>query len=114
MYYSKDSLSFYQGKATFHTSDSVMKNRSRTDLIASILEITSSGGASKTKIMYGAFLSYMQLKGYLSLLLEKDLIEYQNREQPSSFRTTDKGMHFLQIYNQINELIATIKKNERL
>ena len=43
-----------------------MKYRSRTDIVALILEATKDG-AAKTKIMYKAFLSYSQLKDYLSI-----------------------------------------------
>jgi predicted transcriptional regulator len=38
-----------------------MKYRSRTEIVAMILE-AANGGATKTKIMYRAFLSYEQLK----------------------------------------------------
>jgi len=38
----------------------------------------ANGGTSKTKIMYIAFLSYGQLKDYLSILIENNLIEYLN------------------------------------
>ena len=41
-----------------------MKNRSRTEIAANILE-SANGGATKTKIMYKSFLSYSQLKEYL-------------------------------------------------
>jgi predicted transcriptional regulator len=44
-----------------------MKNRSRTELASNILE-AANGGATKTKIMYRAFLSYAQLKEYLAML----------------------------------------------
>jgi len=37
-----------------------MKYRSRTDIVGLILE-AANGGATKTKIMYKAFLSYAQL-----------------------------------------------------
>ncbi|HEV2875748.1 MAG TPA: winged helix-turn-helix domain-containing protein, partial [Nitrososphaeraceae archaeon] len=40
----------------------------------SIINDCDSEGATKTSIMYKSFLSYTQLKEYLSLLLEKDLI----------------------------------------
>ncbi|MBV9667077.1 MAG: hypothetical protein JO327_02995, partial [Nitrososphaeraceae archaeon] len=43
-----------------------MKNRSRTEIIASILQVISKRGSTRTKIMYGAFLSYTQLNDYLS------------------------------------------------
>jgi predicted transcriptional regulator len=51
-----------------------MKYRSRSDIITAILESTRSG-ATKTKIMYKAYLSYTQVVGYLNFLQENDLIE---------------------------------------
>ena len=53
-----------------------MKYRSRTDIIAMILQ-AAINGATKTRIMYGAYLSYAQVKEYLSFLIEKDLIRYE-------------------------------------
>jgi predicted transcriptional regulator len=49
-----------------------MKYRSRTDIAEMILE-AANGGAAKTKIMYKAFLSYAQLKEYLTVLLQNGL-----------------------------------------
>ena len=80
-----------------------MKYRSRTELVSNILE-AANGGATKTKIMYKAFLSYAQLKEYLSVLVENGLLEYIEGEQV--YRTTDKGNRFLKIYNQIGEYVA--------
>jgi predicted transcriptional regulator len=40
----------------------------------STINDSDSEGATKTSIMYKSFLSYAQLKEYLSLLLEKGLI----------------------------------------
>ena len=51
-----------------------MKYRSRTEIISVILE-AANGGATKTRIMYKAFLSYAQLKEYLSVLIENNVIE---------------------------------------
>jgi predicted transcriptional regulator len=87
-----------------------MKYRSRTDIIGLILEAANGGGATKTKIMYKAFLSYAQLKEYLGMLLENGLLEYERETQ--SFRTTEKGLHILQMYNQFDEmlLIENIKR----
>jgi predicted transcriptional regulator len=86
-----------------------MKYRSRTDIVGLILE-AANGGATKTKIMYKAFLSYAQLKEYLGMLLEKGLLEYER--ETHSFRTTEKGLHILQMYNQFDEmlLIENIKR----
>ena len=52
-----------------------MKYRSRTEIVAMILD-AANGGTTKTKIMYKAFLSYAQLREYLSVLVENNLIEY--------------------------------------
>jgi predicted transcriptional regulator len=86
-----------------------MKYRSRTDIVALILE-AANGGATKTKIMYKAFLSYAQLKEYLTVLLEKDVLEYEDETQ--LFRTTEKGLRLLQMYNQFDEMmsIANVRK----
>jgi predicted transcriptional regulator len=80
-----------------------MKYRSRTDITAQILE-AANGGVTKTKIMYKAFLSYAQLKEYLGVLIENNLLEYIEGEQ--IYKTTDKGNRFLKIYNQIGEYVA--------
>jgi predicted transcriptional regulator len=70
----------------------------------------AGGGATKTKIMYKAFLSYTQLKEYLSLLKGCGLIEYSIAEQV--YKTTEKANHFLQIYNQISDVVAATKQIE--
>ena len=80
-----------------------MKYRSRTDITAQILE-AANGGVTKTKIMYKAFLSYAQLKEYLTVLMENGLLEYIEGEQ--IYQTTEKGNRFLKIYNQIGEYVA--------
>jgi predicted transcriptional regulator len=80
-----------------------MKYRSRTDIAEMILE-AANGGATKTKIMYKAFLSYAQLKEYLAVLIENGLIEHEDVRQ--LYRTTEKGLHLLQIYNQVDELVV--------
>jgi predicted transcriptional regulator len=88
-----------------------MKNRGRTELLATMLE-AAKGKASKTKIMYSAFLSYQQLKEYLDILIENNLIEYLEGTQ--TYKTTEKGLSFLKMNNEIGELLQTtntIKNN---
>jgi len=86
-----------------------MKYRSRSDIAEMILD-AANGGATKTKIMYKAFLSYAQLKEYLTVLLENGLLEYEEGRQ--FFRTTEKGVRLLQMYNQFDEImsIESVKK----
>jgi predicted transcriptional regulator len=80
-----------------------MKYRSRSDIAEMILE-AANGGATKTKIMYKAFLSYAQLKEYLAVLIENSLIEYEVGRQ--LYRTTEKGIRLLRVYNQVGELVV--------
>src|ERR671930_1621842 len=70
-----------------------MDSRSADETIASILH-AAIGGVTKTTIMYKSFITYDQLNEYLSLLLEKGLIAYQEGEK--LYRTTDNGLSFLQ------------------
>ena len=87
-----------------------MKYRSRTEIVAMILE-AANGGATKTKIMYKAFLSYAQLKEYLSVLIENNLLEYLEGSQ--TYKTTEKGLNFLKMHNEIGELLQTTAKEEK-
>jgi len=85
-----------------------MGNRSRTEIVGNILD-AANGGASKTKIMYTAFLSYNQLKEYISILIENNLIEYLDGTH--KFKTTEKGLNFLKMHNEIGELLQTTIEN---
>ncbi|MFN2435246.1 MAG: winged helix-turn-helix domain-containing protein [Nitrososphaeraceae archaeon] len=81
-----------------------MKYRSRTEIVSMILE-AANGGATKTKIMYKAFLSYAQLKEYLTLLIENNLLEYL--EGSHVYKTNEKGFNLLKMHNEIGELLKT-------
>ena len=89
-----------------------MGNRSRTEIVAMILDAANGGGETKTIIMYFAFLSYNQLNEYLSILIENNLIEYRDGTQ--TFKTTEKGLHFLKMYNESKKLLpqTTQVKND--
>ena len=76
--------------------------RSRTELASDILE-AANGGATKTKIMYKAFLSYAQLKEYLAMLIRNDLMVHDN---VGTYRTTSKGIRFLESSRQLDGLLV--------
>jgi predicted transcriptional regulator len=84
-----------------------MKYRSRTEIVSNILD-AANGGTTKTKIMYKAFISYNQLKEYLSVLIENNLLEYIDGTH--KFKTTEKGLNFLKMHNEIGELLLTTIK----
>ena len=80
-----------------------MKYRSRTDIVATILE-AANGGSTKTKIMYKAYLSYAQLKEYLSILVGNGLLEYSEGEL--KYKTTEKGLRFMKTYSEIGDMVS--------
>jgi len=85
-----------------------MKYRSRTDIVVQILDTASGDGVSKTKIMYKAYLSYAQLKEYLSVLEANGLLEQDEAEK--LYKITEKGMEFMKVYNQMHELTGPLQE----
>lgn len=83
-----------------------MKYRSRTDIVADILR-ASLEGANKTKIMYRAFLSYLQLKSYLEMLKLNGLLDYDGTSE--IYSTSAKGRAFLKTLETLNEVIRMKK-----
>lgn len=72
------------------------------DIAAAILDL-SQNGAIKTRIMYGAFLSFPQLKEYLDLLLKGGMLEYVKEEK--TYHTTERGKHFIKRYAEFDAMV---------
>lgn len=81
--------------------NTVMKYRSRTDIIVSILEAARLG-QTKTKIMYSSFLSSHQLRTYLELVISHGLLDYHSAK--GRYRTTERGLRLLDLYNNVSRL----------
>jgi predicted transcriptional regulator len=79
-----------------------MKNRSRLDIAAKILDV-AEGGALRTRIMYEAYLSLPQLREYLAILQEGGGLEYVRKEK--KFYTTVKGKSFVLGYKELGHLL---------
>ena len=86
----------------------VMKNRSRTEITTMILD-SARTGATKSKIMYNAYISYAQLIEYLKFLQEGNLLAYEQGTQ--LYRVTEKGFRFLSTSYELNELMIPKSKN---
>lgn len=82
-----------------------MKNRSRPDIIAIILE-AANGGITKTKLLTRANLTSGQLKQYLGVLVEKKLLlELADEDKKHvAYRTTERGMRYLSIYSSLKSV----------
>jgi predicted transcriptional regulator len=82
-----------------------MKYRSRSEIVSSILLTAREvEGITKTKIMYNSYLSFAQLKEYMTLLLENGLLEYM--PENNRYRTTEKGVKMLAAWERVNEMIS--------
>jgi predicted transcriptional regulator len=84
---------------------SVNKNRCSLDIVHEMLSIASVK-VRKTKIMYGANLSFLQLEKYLSALLGSGLLAYDG---DSGYLITRTGMEFLHQYNDYVERSTRLK-----
>lgn len=87
-----------------------LKTRSRLDVLAAILKIVNIREASKTRIMYGAHLSYAQIREYMPSLLENGLLT-RTYEQQWLYKISERGMRFLKLYDDLDEMIAKEKRD---
>ena len=79
-----------------------------TDITIQILEVINSrdhydDGINQTKLMSKLSLSHEQMKEYLVLLIENDLVSYDPTAH--TFKATEKGLTFIQGYNQIDKIL---------
>ena len=82
-----------------------MKYRSRFEIASTILTAASEGNATKTRLMYGSFLSFAQINEYLAFLLGNTLIS--KNEETHMYALTEKGMRFLRVYEELTKLVPT-------
>ena len=88
----------------------IMQYRDRTEIISQILDAANGAvNVTKTRLMYKVFLSQSQLKEYLKVLIENELLSYDFVTR--TFKTTQKGLKFLHLYNKINDVL--IEKEEQ-
>jgi len=86
------------------------KRRDRLYIMAEVLEVTIEG-VLKTQVMYKANLSFAQLNEYLKLLLDLKLLETYNSNGKTFYKTTPKGLRYLQSYREIRELLKKEKEH---
>jgi len=86
------------------------KRRDRLYIIAEILEIAKDG-ALKTQIMYKANLSFSQLNEYLDFLVKLNLLESKEINGRTIYKTTEKGLKYLDNYKEILQLLKNTKNS---
>ena len=87
------------------------KNRNRLGIVANILTVAQNG-AMKTHLMYRANLSYTMLRDYLKFLMDNELLSTSNypEEKVTLYKTTEKGIKFLESYTALKELATPISE----
>jgi predicted transcriptional regulator len=79
-------------------SDMRVKNRSRDDLIFAIL-MAARDGTSNTQLMYKTLTSFHQVREYSLMLVKNGLLLSNSAKH--NFTTTEKGLHFCEVYDQM-------------
>jgi len=82
------------------------KNRCSLEIVGDVLSIASAK-VKKTRIMYQANLSYVQLEKYLRVLLDGGLVQC---DKDSCYLITQKGREFLKTYADYLERCSRIRK----
>jgi predicted transcriptional regulator len=80
-----------------------MKYRSRFAIASNILNVARAGNATKTRLMYGSFLSFAQINEYLSFLESNGLVV--RSQETRMYALTEKGTRFLRIYEELSQLV---------
>lgn len=91
------------------------------EIVVQILEIANKNSsdvgydderiwAIQTKIMYKALLRYDQMKEYLKVLTENDLLSFDSTSR--RFKTTQKGCRFLEIYYKMGNVMRERKSQQ--
>src|SRR2546427_2390947 len=80
-----------------------MKYRSRVEIASRILRVAVGGRATKTRLMFGSFLSFNRINEYLKFLTSNTLI----MTEPGTrvYTLTEKGLRFLNLYDEMTKLV---------
>ena len=91
------------------------RHRSKVDIVYDILVSATGAGAKKTHILYKANISSTQVENYFSALLAHNLLEHaQDIDGNKVFRTTEKGLRFIECCEEIRSLIGLVMNNRRI
>jgi predicted transcriptional regulator len=86
-----------------------VNRKDRSQSISSILELLNGQPLRQSSIAQKSGLTYKQVKKYVILLRHCNLVYYN--EQDSTYKTTAKGLHYLNLQNNMVELLALTKTN---
>jgi predicted transcriptional regulator len=79
--------------------------RSKSEKILDILRsIRNCTDIRITQIMYKTYIPNNQLKEYLAMMIQSELIVYIKEEK--TFKITEYGMHVLNLYDEMDKLLV--------
>ncbi|MHB1868384.1 MAG: winged helix-turn-helix domain-containing protein [Nitrososphaerales archaeon] len=81
-----------------------LKYRSRGEIVSNILRVVASNKATKTRLMYGAYLSYTQIEEYLGFILQQGLISQVS--ETNLYQLSEKGMQYLNLSDELSQLLV--------
>ena len=87
-----------------------MRYRTKIEIMCQVLEAAKGSGATKTRIMYKAFLSYIQLREQIPFLLEHNMLKFDL--DTLTYKTTEKGLEFIELYNKMSNVIFEEEEEE--
>jgi len=85
-----------------------LKYRSRGEIVSNILRVVASSKATKTRLMYGAYLSYTQLEEYLGYVLQQGLVSHV--PETNLYQLSERGMQYLNLSDEMSQMVAPILK----
>jgi len=91
---------------------SEVKYRSRTDIVASILQSAAreGGGIGVTRLMYNSFLSYNQVSQYVKIIKENGLLNYD--ASTGKYTISAKGSKYLELHSKMDKMLHDDRNNE--
>lgn len=69
-------------------------------------------GATRSKLMFEAYFSFAQINDYLIVLQENRIVSYD--EITSLYKTTQKGIMYLQIHDALTGVFSPIKEKRNV
>jgi predicted transcriptional regulator len=86
-----------------------INRKDRSQSISSILGLLNGQPLRQSSIVQKSGLTYKQVKKYVILLTNCNLIYYNG--QDLTYKTTAKGLHYLNLQNSMVELLQITKTN---
>jgi predicted transcriptional regulator len=89
-----------------------VNRKDRSHSISTVLELLNGRTLRQSNIVQKSGLTHKQVKKYVTLLTKCNLVYYS--EQDLTYKTTAKGLHYLNLQNKMIELLSlTNTKSEQ-